>query len=145
VKRGLPVLPALLGAVLLTVLTVLALGGCGAAPPAPPGPSATAAPAPQLPWPVGDAAGVALLQERVDAGSQPWLLDPESVATAFAAAAYGWSDATAELPGGTAAPGLAVILHGPGGVLAHLVLEQPGRTGPHGVWVVSRAGVPTGS
>ncbi|MGE3285635.1 MAG: hypothetical protein AB7J32_05970 [Pseudonocardia sp.] len=158
-ERGLPVVPVLLGAALPLVLT---LGGCAAAgradaPPAPPVAPSTgapstgalptaAAPDPPLPWPVGGP-GVAVVQERVDAGAQPWLLDPESVATAFGAAAYGWPDASAELLGGHSGggPELSVTLHGPGGTVAHLVLVQPGRTGPRGIWVVSRAAIAPGS
>jgi hypothetical protein len=122
------------------------LAGCGGAqaPPGTPVPSAPApnseAPAPPpttdvaLPWPEGSPDGVAALQERVDGGSQPWLLDPAEVALSFAAAAYGWTAAEAEpRDGGT------VDVRGPDGAAAALTLEQPGRTGPTGIWVVTAA------
>lgn len=140
IARRLAVLP-LLGAL---------LAGCGGAP-APPAPAPTApttttpapptaAPAPTpavdvaLPWPAGAPDAVAGLQERVDGGAQPWLLDPAEVALSFAAAAYGWPDAeAAPRDGGT------VDVHGPDGAVATLTLEQPGRTGATGIWVVTAA------
>lgn len=154
--RGAVVTRAAATAALLAVL----LGACAAGTPAPDPPTGAVT----LPWPA-DAAGSALLQEQVDGGSQPWLLDPDAVATSFGAAAYGWtasriedgvedgvedgagdgveSGGDAGGAGGTPQrPGRPVVLRGPDGTVADLVLVQPGRTGPHGVWVVSEAGPP---
>jgi hypothetical protein len=125
------------------------LSGCGAtsaAPSAQPGtappPASTptsAAPAPGTavapPWPEGGDDAVDALQERVDGGSQPWLLDPSEVALSYATAAYGWTDAEAVPRDG----GGAVVVTGPGGATATLTLAQPGRTGPTGIWVVTAA------
>lgn len=125
---------------LAAALLSAALVACGTAegpPPAPTAPSETAAVT--LPWPVGDPAGIRLLQERVDGGAQPWLLDPGSVATSFGTAAYGWQDAPATVvaadPDGT-----AVEIGGPDGRVVRLLLAQPGRTGRGGIWVVTTAG-----
>lgn len=124
-----------------TAVGAVVLAGCGgtdtAEQPAPP------AATPALPWPV-DAAGTEMLQEQVDNGSQPWLLDPSEVATSFGTAAYGWQDAHAVLPGGTRPDGgdTLVELHGPDGKIARLVLAQPGRKGTGGVWVVTAAQAP---
>jgi hypothetical protein len=125
-----------------TAVGTVVLAGCGgtdtAEPAAPP-----AAATPDLPWPA-DAAGAEMLQEQVDKGSQPWLLDPGEVAVSFGAAAYGWQDAHAVLPGGTRPDGTGtpVELHGPDGKVARLVLAQPGRKGTGGVWVVTAAQAP---
>lgn len=129
------------------VTAAVLLAGCGApaAPPAPGGPATatttTAATpgapqpvpvAPDLPWPAPDAAAVVALQEQVDAGSQPWLLDPAEVALSWAAAAYGWDGAAAAVP----RPG-TVEVTGPDGARAVLAVAQPDRTGPTGIWVVT--------
>lgn len=133
------VLGSALGAVLGTVL----LGGCGGSPyQPPPVPPPAATTTPPLPWPVGDPAAVAVLQERVDGGAQPWLLDPGEVATGFGSAAYGWQQAHAVLPDHRGRTDVPVELHGPDGRVAHLVLAQPGRTGTGGIWVVTRASDP---
>ena len=82
--------------------------------------------------PAGDAA--AALQEQVDAGSQPWLLDPAELARSFAATAYGWSEVTVEPDAEK-----TVVVRGPGGGSAVLTLAQPVRSGPGGIWVVTAA------
>lgn len=134
IRRALLLL--LLGSAIGTVL----LAGCGGTEAPEPAAPPPASPGPSLPWPAADAAGVEQLQERVDAGSQPWLLDPAEVATSFGTAAYGWRDAHAVLPEGATDPAeLPVELHGPGGEVARLVLAQPGRTGEGGIWVVTAA------
>jgi hypothetical protein len=102
----------------------------------PTGPQATAtppAPAVELPWPAGGDAAAAL-QEQVDAGSQPWLLDPAELARSFAATAYGWSEVTVE-PNAEE----TVEVREPGGGSAVLTLAQPVRSGPGGIWVVTAA------
>lgn len=85
-------------------------------------------------WPVTDLAAAQELQSRVDAGAQPWTLDPEEVAISYATTTYGW---TAPEPRSTA-PG-SVDLTDPSGGTAHLTLVQPVRAGATGIWVVSTA------
>lgn len=103
-------------------------------PPVSPPPVSTgpAAPAVTLPWPDDD---VPALQERVDDGSQPWLLDPSEVALAYAAAAYGWSAAQVV----AAADGSTVDVTGPQDQRRTLSLT---RQGPDSVWLVT-ADTPT--
>jgi hypothetical protein len=142
------VIPARRIALALVVACATLLPACSPSPPAPPPPttaptavpttppqgtpSASAA-AVELPWPAaGDAA--AALQEQVDAGSQPWLLDPAELARSFAATAYGWSEVTVEPDGDR-----TVEVRGPGGASAVLTLAQPVRSGPGGIWVVTAA------
>jgi hypothetical protein len=140
------VIPARRLVLVLLVACAALLTACSAAPtpPAPPPPTTEpttepqatptpSAPAVELPWPAGgDAAGA--LQEQVDAGSQPWLLDPAELARSFAATAYGWSEVTIE-------PDVErrVVVQEPGGGRAVLTLEQPVRSGPGGIWVVTAA------
>nr|ASV47049.1 hypothetical protein [uncultured bacterium] len=139
-------LAGLLTAAVLAV-AVLAAGcatpvapGAGAAPgttvpstPAPgPGTGAPDAPAVDLPWPARSAAEAAGLQGAADSGAQPWLLDPEETALAYAAAAHGWTAAGTE----RTAPD-AVLVTGPGGARRTLTLVQPARTGPGGIWSVT--------
>lgn len=111
-------------------------------PPTPPAPTATPEPSPGvapeadvpvvLPWPAATDTQAATLQSEVDAGGQPWLLDPAEVAVAYAAAAHGWSGAEAE----PAADGTGVrIRHGDR--LLGVSVTQPGRAGPGGIWVVT--------
>lgn len=118
------------------------LVGCGApaddAPAADPpadGPAATAPapsggaaePAVTLPWPGVD---VPALQERVDDGTQPWLLDPAEVARAYAAAAYGWGSAQVV----TADDGSSADITGPQDQRRTVYLT---RQGPESVWLVT--------
>lgn len=120
-----------------TLLTALAatalLGGCAA-----PAPTSPAAPAPAdsppavgLPWPARSAAEAAGLQQAVDGGAQPWLLDPAELALSYAAAAHGWTDA------GVTVDGASVLVTGPGGGTRKLTVAQPDRVGPGGIWVVT--------
>ena len=126
--------------ILVTSVAACALlAGCGSptgpapstSPPAPPAPSGAPAAAVELPWPARSDAEAAGLQEAADGGAQPWLLDPAEVARSYAAAALGWTDATA-----TASDG-SVEVTGPGGARHVLTVEQPGRTGAGGIWVVT--------
>ena len=83
-----------------------------------------------LPWPVSGAADVAALQQSVDGGAQPWLLDPTEVALSYAAA-RGWTGAQAAASGTG-----AVTVRSSAGTHA-LALVQPGKTGNGGIWVVT--------
>lgn len=156
----------------LVVALVVGAAGCGGAPDpvspggrqeppgstATPGPGASASATPEsptpesgapesgapvdLPWPTSGDDPVAALQRQVDAGSQPWLLEPTEVALSFAADAYGWTRAEAtQWAGGPGGPGdpTTVDVRGAGGDSAALTLRQPGRTGAGGVWVVTDA------
>lgn len=135
------------------ILAVTTLAGCTSAapgtpstgvgtPPVTPAP-ATAPPSAQapptaspptadvtLPWPVSGEAAVAALQQGVDGGAQPWLLEPTEVALSYAAA-RGWTGAQAAANG---ADGVTVQ----SSVGTHaLTLAQPGRKGTGGIWVVT--------
>ncbi|HEY0812081.1 MAG TPA: hypothetical protein VGE11_02270 [Pseudonocardia sp.] len=137
------------------ILTASALAGCTSATPGPtssgadtppvtPTPAttapATSAQAPPtaspptpnitLPWPVSGAAKAAALQQAVDGGAQPWLLDPTEVALSYAAA-RGWSGAQAASSGTD-----AVTVRSSAGTHA-LTLAQPARKGDAGIWVVT--------
>lgn len=128
----------------LALLALLA--GCGAGDsgartdPVPAGPSTAAAPpaaatAPALPWPTSGGLSAEALQQQVDRGAQPWLLDRTEVALSFVADAYGWTTAQAY----PQADGTTVDVAAPGDMVAALTLAQPGRTGPTGIWVVTVA------
>ncbi|MHA6781516.1 hypothetical protein ACVGOW_11050 [Pseudonocardia saturnea] len=124
-----------------TLLTALAatalLGGCAAPTPTAPTPTAPApavadpAPAVGLPWPARSAAEAAGLQQAVDGGAQPWLLDPAELALSYATAAHGWADA------GITVDGETVQVTGPDGEARTLTVAQPDRVGPGGIWVVT--------
>ncbi len=124
--------------VLLPTLTAAVLAGCATpAPPvdapAPEVPvSEVPAPAVALPWPGGDTAE---LQQRVDDGTQPWLLDPSEVALAYAAAAHGWD--TAQVVASSDAS--TVDVTGPENERRTLTLDRPG---PGDIWLVT-ADTPT--
>lgn len=122
------------------------LAGCGSptgspaatVAPAPPAASSPAsagpavAPAVAVPWPARSAAESVGLQESVDDGAQPWLLDPAELARSYVAAAYGWDDdATVTASSGS------VEVTGPDGTRRALTVTQPGRTGEGGIWVVT--------
>jgi len=120
------------------LILATALAGCAPATPAPT-PSTPAPPLSQatatanpvvLPWPAATAAQVASLQNAVDGGAQPWLLDPTQVALAYAAA-RGWQDAAAV---DTTAAGVTIRSSAGTHVLK---LAQPGTTGMTGIWVVT--------
>ncbi|QJY47576.1 hypothetical protein [Pseudonocardia broussonetiae] len=125
------------------------LAGCGSPTPAatpdpvpPPSgvPAVTepaVAPAVAAPWPARSAAESVGLQESVDDGAQPWLLDPAELARSYVAAAYGWDDATVVAAGGGTAGADTVDVTGPDGTRRVLTVAQPGRTGEGGIWVVT--------
>lgn len=86
----------------------------------------------RLPWPAADATAAAELQRSVDAGSEPWLLDPAEVAVSYATAAYGWTQAEAQ-----PRPDGHTVDVAEGGRKLTLSLTQPGRAGAGGIWVVT--------
>ncbi len=83
-----------------------------------------------LPWPAAGPADVTALQQAVDGGAQPWLLDPTEVALSYAAA-RGWTGAQAAASGAG-----NVTVRSSAGTDA-LTLIQPGETGNGGIWVVT--------
>jgi hypothetical protein len=72
------------------------------------------------------------LQAAVDAGHQPWRLDPTQVALAFVGARYGWSAARAVLRD----PSTIEVTDPSVGAVVVLRLVQPVTRGTGGVWVV---------
>jgi hypothetical protein len=110
------------------------------APEAPDAPDARSAPASgdeELPWPARSVTEAAELQRTVDAGAQPWLLDPTEVALSYASAVHGWGSATAAEQGPADGGGTAVDVTGPGGAVRLLVLRQPAAEGAGGIWAVA--------
>jgi hypothetical protein len=107
-----------------------------AAPTSAPEPDPSAANLPddpvRLPWPAADPAAAAQLQRSVDAGSEPWLLDPAEVAVSYATAAYGWTSAEAQ-----PRPDGHTVDVAEGGQKLTVSLTQPGRAGAGGIWVVT--------
>ena len=71
-------------------------------------------------------------ERSVDAGSEPWLLDPAEVAVSYATAAYGWTQAEAQ-----PRPDGHTVDVAEGGRKLTLSLTQPGRAGAGGIWVVT--------
>jgi hypothetical protein len=89
-------------------------------------------------WPFTTAEQAGHTQAAVDAGHQPWLLDPAAVAVAYAEAELGWHDADVEV--GEVAPGSYRVTDPASGVQAQLTLDQPAHHGPTGIWAVVQAG-----
>jgi hypothetical protein len=92
-------------------------------------------------WPFTTAEQAAEMQAAVDEGHQPWRLNPESVALAYAGAELGWSDARIDV----VFPSSTYRLTDPAsGAQAVLTLAQPARQGDSGIWAVVRAGSTAG-
>lgn len=125
---------------LLAVLLV----GCGArdaptgAPAAPPA-STASTPAAGFPgiWPVTTRAEAAELQRAVDSGSQPWLLQPASVARAYAAGELGWTEPEV-VDQRTAGRETTVRVREPStGRSVTVTLVRAGRADATSIWVVT--------
>lgn len=86
-----------------------------------------------LPWPAATPVEAVALQHTVDAGAQPWLLDPTEVARAYARA-LGW--ARAQVSGGEGASPTRATVATPAGSRT-LTLRQAVRTGAGGIWLVT--------
>ncbi|HSP36568.1 MAG TPA: hypothetical protein VLR26_02315 [Frankiaceae bacterium] len=89
----------------------------------------------------GDVVGIGVtfaqaqtLQQAVDAGHQPWRLDPVVVARAFAVDDLGWS--RREVRQGD--PHTVEVTNSGTGEIVSLQLGQPVREGSTGIWVVTR-------
>jgi hypothetical protein len=110
-------------------------------PPTSPAPKPTPAPRPEDPvvglWPVKTLAQARELQDRVDAGHQPWLLSAESVSIAYAQGELHLFAPYAQRVG----PGAYQVRSHHGEWEATVYLAQPVRHS-NGVWVVTRVGDP---
>ena len=140
--------PAPISATAATATAAAAPAAAPAAPSAAAAPTSTPAPSgsrtvratrtatPQntvaTPWPAATPTESSHLQSAVDAGSEPWLLDPTEVALSYVSAAHGWTDAQAR-----ARPGGATVDVQRGRQQLVLSLTQPARTGAGGIWVVT--------
>jgi hypothetical protein len=87
-------------------------------------------------WPLTTQVEADELQQQVDQGHQPWHVDQEAVAAAYAQARLGWQDATVE----TTDPGRCLVTDPGTGTQAAITLAQPARAGSTGIWVVTDAG-----
>jgi hypothetical protein len=92
-------------------------------------------------WPVRTLEQARTLQDRADAGHQPWLLSPEQVAIVFAKAEMHFSDPVTR----RIAPATYDVGQRNSEWAATLRLAQPVRPGAGGIWVVTRIGSPEGS
>jgi hypothetical protein len=131
------------------VTTILLLAACTSATTAGPGttspsgttpPVTTTATTPSavaesvaLRWPVTTLAQAIELQQAVDAGRQPWLLDPSEVAIAYASAELGMTSPQAV----RSSTGVVDVREGTGGRVVTVTLVQPVRKALGGIWVVT--------
>ena len=92
-------------------------------------------------WPVRTLEQARMLQDRADAGHQPWLLSPELVATSYGAAELGLYQPVARRVGANAYEVGATGSEW----AAKLYLAQPARQGAGGIWVITRTASPAGS
>jgi hypothetical protein len=113
-------------------------------PPATTAPKPKPAPAPETIvglWPARTLGYARMLQDRADAGHQPWLLSPELVAASYGAAKAELGDPVTRKVGPAA--------YDVGGRNSEWVvtvyLAQPVRQGAGGIWVVTRTANPAGS
>ena len=109
-----------------------------------PKPKPTPTPAPETIvglWPARTLGYARMLQDRADAGHQPWLLSPELVAASYGAAKAELGDPVTRRVGPAA--------YDVGGRSSEWVvtvdLAQPVRTGAGGIWVVTRTTNPAAS
>ena len=101
-------------------------------------PGGNAAPAPAAQparpiWPATDAASARNLQQQVDRGSDPWLLDPEEVAISFAGSELGYRKPKVVV----LAPGRVDLQDGRSSAQALVTLQQTVRSGQGGIWLVT--------
>jgi hypothetical protein len=92
-------------------------------------------------WPVRTLEQARMLQDRADAGHQPWLLSPELVSTSYAAAELELYQPVAHRVG----PNAYEVGATGSEWAAKLYLTQPVRQGAGGVWVITRTASPAGS
>jgi hypothetical protein len=92
-------------------------------------------------WPVRTLEQARALQDRADAGHQPWLLSPRLVSVAFAKAEMRFHDPVTRQLG----PAVYDVGERNSEWAATLHLAQPVRQGPGGIWVVTQVASPEGS
>ena len=92
-------------------------------------------------WPVRTLEQARVLQDRADAGHQPWLLSPELVATSYGAAELDLYEPVARRVG----PSAYEVGATDSEWAARLYLAQPVRQGAGGIWVITRTTSPAGS
>ncbi|QWF77969.1 hypothetical protein [Amycolatopsis sp. CA-230715] len=140
-RRWLVVLAVLVVAVGMTVVVVLARQDDHPAQAPAPTPSQSTAPRPTttvtpVPGKFGGEeftpAQVAALQSTVDAGHQPWRLDPAQVARAFVEIRFGWTGPSVAM----ADPHTAEVTDPVTGTKLVLQLGQPAKLGQAGIWIV---------
>lgn len=85
-------------------------------------------------WPATDAGSATKLQQRVDAGGEPWLLDPTEVATSYAGVALKYRDPSV-FP---VRPGVVDVQDGATRGKATITLAQTVRQGDGGIWLVTQ-------
>jgi hypothetical protein len=89
-------------------------------------------------WPFTTAEEASNTQDQVDQGHSPWMLDPAAVASFYASAVLGWTDA--DVFQAQPDPVTFWVTDPATGTMAELVLDQPVRQGEGGIWAVTRAG-----
>lgn len=94
-------------------------------------------------WPETTWAGLASGQAAIDDGHQPWRVDAEMTASAFAVGPLGWdpTDVTTETVSRAANETVVAVANTrlPEGLETRVVMRQLGRTGANAVWSVVRA------
>lgn len=111
----------------------------GRAPAAAPAPRPHAAPkqggagGPAPIWPAANQASAVQLQNQVDGGRQPWLLDPTEVAVSYAGAVLGYRN-PGVFPTGA---GRIDVQDGRSPAKATITLGQTVRRGDGGIWLVT--------
>lgn len=111
----------------------------GRAPAAAPAPRPHAAPkqggagGPAPIWPAANQASAVQLQNQVDGGRQPWLLDPTEVAVSYAGAVLGYRN-PGVFPTGV---GRIDVQDGRSPAKATITLGQTVRRGDGGIWLVT--------
>lgn len=85
-------------------------------------------------WPAGDEATARRMQQQADSGGDPWLLDPKEVAISYVGAELGYRDPSLTRLG----TARFAVTDGRSPAKATVELEQTVRTGPGGIWLVTR-------
>ena len=98
-------------------------------------------------WPESDPLSLAAAQAQVDLGHEPWRVDPEQTASAFATNLMGWQfdqvrTNVQEEEDAFAVVSVSNTSFGPAVPDMFVGLRQLGITGPDGIWSVVRASSP---
>ncbi|HEV8622221.1 MAG TPA: hypothetical protein VGR33_04955 [Actinomycetota bacterium] len=107
-------------------------------------PSPSAEPAFAGLWPESDPLSLSAAQAQVDLGHEPWRVDPEQTALAFATNLMGWSFDQVRTNVQETQDAFAIVSvsnrsFGPAVPNMFVALQQLGRTGADGIWSVVRA------